>query len=306
GEETKSFSSLETLLNTLLEAHVERKTTLIALGGGVTGDLTGFAAAILLRGIDFIQVPTTVLAQVDSAVGGKTGIDTPQGKNLVGSFHQPRLVLADTDTLATLPRRELCAGYAEIAKYGLIDRPDFWSWLEANGTKIIGGETITTAECDAARAYAIAESCRAKAAIVARDETESGPRALLNLGHTFGHALEVLCGFGDHVRHGEAVAIGMVIAFALSEKLGLCPPGRASRIATHLRRIGLPVSPLEIDHPFTVNDLWSAMQGDKKVADGRIAYVLAHDIGKAMVTRDVAPEAVREALADALSGNTTR
>lgn len=293
GEESKSFATLETLLGALLDARVERKTTLIALGGGVVGDLTGFAAAIVLRGVPFIQVPTTLLAQVDSAVGGKTGIDTRQGKNLVGSFHQPRMVLSDTDTLSTLPPRELRAGYAEVAKYGLIDRPDFWAWLEAHGVGLIGGDA-------AARAHAIAESCRAKADIVSRDETENGPRALLNLGHTFGHALETLCGYGDELRHGEAVAIGMVIAFALSERIGLCPPGRAARVARHLAAAGLPTSPAEIGRRFDLDAVLAAMQGDKKVADGRIAFVLARDIGRAEVVSGVDPAAVRATLAEAL------
>ncbi len=299
GEASKSFASLETLLDALLDARVERKTTLIALGGGVIGDLAGFAAAIVLRGIDFIQIPTTLLAQVDSAVGGKTGIDTRHGKNLVGAFHQPRLVLSDTDTLDTLPLREVRAGYAEIAKYGLIDRPAFWEWLEAHGAEVIG-EGVDTATRDAARTYAIAESCRAKAAIVGEDETESGARALLNLGHTFGHAFESLAGFGDAVRHGEAVAIGMVIAFALSERAGLCPAGRTDRIVRHLKSVGLRASPHDIPHAYTVDALWTAMQGDKKVSDGKIGFVLAKDIGGAFTTSDVDPAAVRATLADAL------
>ena len=293
GEATKSFAALEGLLDALLDARVERRTTLVALGGGVIGDLAGFAAAVVLRGIDFIQIPTTLLAQVDSAVGGKTGIDTRHGKNLVGAFHQPRLVLSDTDTLDTLPLREVRAGYAEIAKYGLIDRPAFWEWLETHGADVIG-DGVDTATRDAARTHAIAESCRAKAEIVGLDETESGARALLNLGHTFGHALESLAGFGDAVRHGEAVAIGMTIAFALSERLGLCPAGRTDRIVRHLRGIGLPTSPRDIPHAYTADALWTAMLGDKKVSDGRIGFVLARDIGGAFTTADVDPAAVRE------------
>jgi 3-dehydroquinate synthase len=296
GEASKSFASLETLLNALLDARVERKTTLIALGGGVIGDLAGFAAAIVLRGIDFIQIPTTLLAQVDSAVGGKTGIDTRHGKNLVGAFHQPRLVLADTDTLGSLPLREVRAGYAEIAKYGLIDRPAFWDWLEAHGAEVIGAG-VDTATRDAARTHAIAESCRAKAEIVGQDETESGARALLNLGHTFGHAFESLAGFGDAVRHGEAVAIGMVIAFALSERIGLCPAGRTDRIVRHLRAVGLPAAPHDIPHAYTADAVWRAMQGDKKVNDGKIGFVLARDIGGALISTEVDPATVRETLA---------
>ncbi|WP_337998041.1 3-dehydroquinate synthase [Oleispirillum naphthae] len=306
GEESKSLTTLEALLGELLDARVERKTTLVALGGGVTGDLAGFAAAIVLRGIPFIQVPTTLLAQVDSSVGGKTGIDAHQGKNLIGAFHQPRLVLADTDTLSTLPLRELRAGYAEMAKYGLIDRPEFWAWLEIHGAEVIGGAGVPAAVCAEARAAAIAESCRAKAAIVAADETESGPRALLNLGHTFAHAFEVLTGFGDRLRHGEAVSIGMVLAFALSERLGLCPPGRAAQVAAHLRSVGLPVSPVEIGADFTVDALWNAMQGDKKVEGGRITFVLARDIGAAALTPEAPPEAVRAVLAEALAGEPGR
>jgi len=303
GEASKSFSTLETVLNDLLDAHVERKTTLIALGGGVIGDLTGFAAAILLRGVDFIQIPTSLLAQVDSSVGGKTGIDTRQGKNLIGSFHQPRMVIADTNTLDTLPIRELRAGYAEVAKYGLIDRPQFWDWLQDHGQDVIGTEGTPRETCVSARTYAIAESCRAKADIVARDETESDLRALLNLGHTFGHAFETLCGYGETLVHGEAVGIGMIIAFALSESMNLCPKGRTESITQHLAKIGLPVSPCQIDHDFEVEALWQAMQGDKKMTDGKITFVLAKDIGRAFLTRDVDPQLVRDSLSQALIRN---
>lgn len=299
GEASKSFARLESLLDALLDARVERKTTLIALGGGVTGDLAGFAAAVVLRGVDFIQVPTTLLAQVDSAVGGKTGIDTRHGKNLVGAFHQPRLVISDTAALDTLPPREVRAGYAEVAKYGLIDRPAFWEWLEANGRAVIG-EGVSAAARDTARAFAIAESCRAKAAIVGADERESGARALLNLGHTFAHALESLAGFGDAVRHGEAVGIGMVLAFALSERIGLCPAGRAERVRAHLAAIGLPTSPREIPVAYTPDALYAAMLGDKKVEDGRIGFVLARDIGRAVASAEAPPETVRAVLAEAL------
>jgi 3-dehydroquinate synthase len=274
GEATKSFAEVERLTGLLLDMKVERGTTLIALGGGVIGDLTGFVAAITLRGIDFIQVPTTLLAQVDSSVGGKTGINTPHGKNLVGAFYQPRLVLADTATLDTLPRRQLLAGYAEVVKYGLIDAPDFFAWLEANGMDVVEGD-------EAARRHAIAVSCAAKARIVGADERESGARALLNLGHTFGHALEAECGFSDELLHGEGVAIGMVMAFDLSETLGLCPPEDAARVQRHLASVGLPTSPGAVEGRF-----WSAerlvehMGRDKKVKDGRIGFVLARGIGK--------------------------
>lgn len=299
GEASKSFAELERLLDALLDARVERKTTLVAFGGGVTGDLAGFAAAVALRGIDFVQIPTTLLAQVDSAVGGKTGIDTRHGKNLVGAFHQPRAVISDTAILDTLPLREVRAGYAEVAKYGLIDRPAFWHWLEANGRAVIG-EGVSAAERDAARAYAIAESCRAKAEIVGADERESGPRALLNLGHTFAHAFESLAGFGDAVRHGEAVGIGMVLAFALSERLGLCPPGRAERVRAHLAAVGLPTSPRAIPADYAPDALYAAMQGDKKVEGGRIGFVLAREIGRAFTGADAPPEAVLGVLAEAL------
>ncbi len=299
GEASKSFAELERLLDALLDARVERKTALVALGGGVTGDLAGFAAAVALRGLDFVQVPTTLLAQVDSAVGGKTGIDTRHGKNLVGAFHQPRLVLADTGVLDTLPLREVRAGYAEVAKYGLIDRPAFWEWLETNGRAVIG-EGVPAAARDAARAYAIGESCRAKAEIVGADERESGPRALLNLGHTFAHALESLAGFGDAIRHGEAVAIGMVLAFALSERLGLCPPGRAERVRAHLASVGLPTSPRQIPVTYAPDALYAAMLGDKKVEGGRIGFVLARDIGQAEAGVEAPPETVRAVLAEAL------
>ena len=226
GESTKEFAGLEYLASAILDLAPERASTLIALGGGVVGDITGFAASVILRGIDFIQIPTTLLSQVDSSVGGKTGINTRHGKNLVGSFYQPRLVLADTDVLDTLPRRELLAGYAEVVKYGLLGYSDFFTWLETNGVAILAGY-------DAARRHAVITSCDAKAKIIAGDEREMGQRALLNLGHTFAHTLEAETGFGSRLLHGEAVSIGMVMAFDLSMRLGLCPaedaaPGRRS------------------------------------------------------------------------------
>jgi 3-dehydroquinate synthase len=295
GEATKSFQELERLCTLLLDMKVERGTTLVALGGGVIGDLTGFAAAITLRGIDFVQVPTTLLAQVDSSVGGKTGINTAQGKNLVGAFHQPRLVLADTGTLDTLARRELLAGYAEIVKYGLIDEPGFFSWLEANGMDVIEGDEV-------ARRHAIGVSCRAKARIVAADERESGARALLNLGHTFGHALEAECGFSDELLHGEGIAIGMVMAFDLSATLGLCPTEDAAKVQRHLASVGLPTSPVSVTGRF-----WSAarlvehMGRDKKVNDGRIGFVLARGIGKAFHPAHVDLERVAAVLEAAIA-----
>lgn len=273
GEQTKSFAELESLCDKLLEMKVERHTTLVALGGGVIGDLTGFAASILLRGVDFIQIPTTLLAQVDSSVGGKTGINNRHGKNLIGSFYQPRLVLADTDVLDTLPKRELRAGYAEVVKYGLINDPAFFSWLEGHGASLIAGDT-------AALRHAIVVSCKAKAAIVGADERESGQRALLNLGHTFGHALEAECGYTDELLHGEAVAIGMVMAFDLSTSLGLAPLEDAARVRRHLASIGLPTEPLSVQgRSWSAAKLIEHMGKDKKVKDGRIGFILAHGIG---------------------------
>jgi 3-dehydroquinate synthase len=275
GESTKSFDELGALCDRLLDLKIERHTTLIALGGGVIGDLAGFAAAILLRGIDFVQIPTTLLAQVDSSVGGKTGINVTQGKNLIGAFYQPRLVLADIEVLDTLPRRELLAGYAEVVKYGLINDPAFFAWCEGHGAGIISGEA-------SARRHAVAVSCTAKAAIVNADERESGARALLNLGHTFGHALEAECGYSDDLLHGEAVAIGMVMAFDLSARLGLCPLEDAARVQRHLASIGLPTSPSWIDgRSFSSTRLIEHMSRDKKVKDGRIGFVLTRGIGQA-------------------------
>jgi 3-dehydroquinate synthase len=275
GEQTKSFAGLEALLTRLLELGIERRTTLVALGGGVIGDLTGFAASVALRGIDFVQIPTTLLAQVDSSVGGKTGIDTPQGKNLVGAFHQPRLVLADTATLDTVPRRQMLAGYAEVAKYGLINDPQFFTWLESNGVDVIE-------RADGPLRHAVLESCRNKARVVAADEREQDARALLNLGHTFGHALEAECGYTDELLHGEAVAIGMVMAFDLSAQLGLCSLEDAARVQRHLASVGLPTSPAWIDgREWSAERLIRHMGRDKKVKDGRIAFVLAKGIGRA-------------------------
>jgi len=281
GEQTKDFTHLDSLCERLLEMKVERGSALIALGGGVIGDLTGFAAAILLRGIDFVQIPTTLLAQVDSSVGGKTGINTRRGKNLVGSFHQPRLVLADTGVLSTLPRRQLLAGYAEIVKYGLIGDPDFFAWLEGHGSAVIDGDP-------AARRHAVKTSCAAKAALVAADERERGARAMLNLGHTFAHALEAETGYGDELLHGEAVAIGMVMAFDLSARLNLCPLEDAARIRRHLAAIGLPTG-LDTDGGrfWNTANLLDHMSRDKKVKGGRIAFVLSRGIGRAFLRDDV-------------------
>ena len=295
GEQTKDYAHAEALTGELLNAGVERTTTLLALGGGVIGDITGFAAAITLRGLDFVQIPTTLLAQVDSSVGGKTGINTPQGKNLVGAFHQPRLVLADIDTLGSLQPRERRAGYAEVVKYGLIGDADFFAWLEANGKAVIDGEA------EACR-HAVLTSCRAKAAIVAADELEADSRRLLNLGHTFGHAFEVESGFGSDLLHGEAVSIGMVMAFELSARLGLCPAEDAARVARHLAAVGLPTTLEDAGRrQWRVESLLSHMLHDKKVQGGRITFVLARGIGQAFVTNEVAVEEVERLLERAVA-----
>lgn len=295
GEQSKSFGTLEKVLDALLADRCERSTLLVALGGGIIGDLGGFAAAVTLRGIDFIQIPTTVLSQVDSSVGGKTGINTRYGKNLVGSFHQPRLVIADTETLQTLPKREILAGYAEIAKYGLIDDAPFWSWLETHGTDVVA----LTAE---PLAHAIHTSCAAKARVVAADETETGVRALLNLGHTFGHALEAEGGYGGPLLHGEAVAVGMVMAFDLSVAMGLCPAEDAIRVRQHLSAVGLPVLPPKINGvPMNARALLGHMAGDKKVKDGKVTFVLARGIGQSFLSPDVDPAAVLRVLEAAVT-----
>ncbi|MBL8836302.1 MAG: 3-dehydroquinate synthase [Alphaproteobacteria bacterium] len=290
GERTKDFAHLELLLDRILDRQPERRSLLLALGGGVIGDLVGLAASLLLRGVDFVQVPTTLLAQVDSSVGGKTAIDTRHGKNLVGSFHQPRLVLADLDALATLPARERRAGYAEIVKYGLIDEPAFFDWLERNGAGVVDGD-------EAAQAHAVAQSVRAKARIVAADEREGGARALLNLGHTFGHAIETAQGFGG-LLHGEAVGVGMVLAFDLSVRLGLCPAEDAARLRRHLGALGMAVAPPPGLDP---RRLVALMGHDKKVQDGRITFILARGIGRAFVTADVPADAVLDLLGAALA-----
>jgi 3-dehydroquinate synthase len=299
GENSKKFERFGVLMNELLDRRPDRKVTLVALGGGVVGDLTGFAAAVLLRGVDFIQVPTTLLAQVDSSVGGKTGINTRHGKNLVGAFYQPRLVVADTDVLDTLPRRELLAGYAEVAKYGLIDDPEFWDWCEQNGAAVLAGDA-------ARRTYAIEQSCRAKARIVAADERETTDlRALLNLGHTFGHALEAETGFGPDLLHGEAVGAGMAMAFDLSARLGLCPATDAERVRRHLGGVGLPVRLRTIGgdnrRTWDAAKLIEHMRGDKKAEAGRLTFVLARGIGKAFVTREVDERALGALLDQAIA-----
>ncbi len=292
GEGSKSWPVLADLIDRLLALKVDRGTLLVALGGGVVGDLVGFAASIVMRGVDFVQVPTTLLAQVDSSVGGKTGINTKAGKNLVGSFHQPRLVLADLDCLKTLPARDLRAGYAEVVKHALIADADFYHWLEAGGAAaLLAGDPV-------AQRRAVEHSCRTKAAIVAQDEREGGVRALLNFGHTFGHALEAETGFGATLLHGEAVAAGMVQAFALSEQLGLCPAGCGDRVAAHLQTLGLPAGQRDIaGGPFDPDRLIAHMALDKKTKDGALTFVVSTGLGSAAVRDGVDPARVRDVLA---------
>ena len=291
GEETKSFAHLAELSERLLELRLDRGDMIVAFGGGVVGDLAGFAAAIYKRGIDFIQVPTTLLAQVDSSVGGKTAIDTPQGKNLIGAFHQPRLVLADLDVLATLPARQMRAGYAEVLKYGLLGDFGFFEWLEGHGAEALTREP-------AALGHAVARSVEMKAGIVAEDETETtGRRALLNLGHTFGHALEAETGFGDDLLHGEGVALGCAMAFRFSARLGLCSGQDAERASAAIAAAGLPCRMAELDPgPFGADALIGHMAQDKKAEGGRLTFILAHGIGQAFVARDVDAATVREFL----------
>jgi len=295
GETSKEFQSFGRLLDDILKQRPDRGALLIALGGGVVGDLTGFAAAVLLRGLDFVQIPTSLLAQVDSSVGGKTGINSPYGKNLIGAFHQPRLVLADVELLDTLSARELRAGYAEVVKYGLIDDAEFFAWLEKNGPALLAGDR-------ALRAEAVAVSCRAKARIVAADEREGGVRALLNLGHTFGHALEAETGYGSALLHGEAVAIGMVMAFEMSASMGLCPTADVERLRAHYAATDLPHDARRIgQRRFDSAMLIGHMMHDKKTRDGKLTFILARGIGKSFIAKDVAVETVRHALDRALA-----
>jgi len=291
GEASKCFPVLAKLCETLLDLGVERGDCVIALGGGVVGDLAGFAASILRRGVRVVQMPTTLLAQVDSAIGGKTGIDTKQGKNLIGTFHQPSLVLADVAVLSTLSDREFRAGYAEVAKYGLLGDAPFFAWLEQNWTDVFAGQ-------DGKRRHAVETSARAKADIVVADEREeSGLRALLNLGHTFGHALEAFAGYSDRLLHGEAIAIGMRLAFTYSVEQGLCPAEDAARVAKHFADVGLPteIAAVPGDKP-TPGELLRLMAQDKKVKGGKLALVLARGIGQAFVEGDVSMEPLTDFL----------
>jgi 3-dehydroquinate synthase len=290
GEQTKSFEGLAEVTDRLLALELDRGDLVCAFGGGVVGDLAGFAAAIYKRGVDFVQIPTTLLAQVDSSVGGKTAIDTPRGKNLVGAFHQPRLVLADLDVLATLPEREMRAGYSEVIKYGLLGDFAFFEWLEANGARVLAREPD-------ALAHAIARSVEMKAEIVAEDEREQGRRALLNLGHTFGHALEAETGYGAALLHGEAVAAGQALAFRFSAAQGLCAGQDARRATAAIAAAGLPTRLDEIPgHPFDAERLVRHMAQDKKAEGGRLTFILARRLGEAFVARDVDQGAVQRFL----------
>ena len=295
GEGTKSWPHLTTCVEWLLAQQVERKDMVVALGGGVIGDLVGFAAAILRRGVRFVQLPTSLLAQVDSSVGGKTGINSTHGKNLIGAFHQPSLVLADTSVLASLPPRDFLAGYGEVVKYGLLGDDTFFQWLETNASSAAAGDM-------AARIHAVTRSVQMKAEIVARDETEEGDRALLNLGHTFCHALESATGYSDRLLHGEGVAIGCALAFELSSRLGLCPQEDPSRLRAHLRAMGMKTDLSDIpgDLPDAAG-LIALMAQDKKVSDGKLTFILARGIGQAFITRDVPHDALHRLLTEALA-----
>ena len=296
GEATKSWAALGQTVEWLLAERIERGDLVVAFGGGVIGDLTGFAAAVVRRGIRFVQIPTTLLAQVDSSVGGKTGINSPQGKNLIGAFHQPVLVLADTDLLGTLPPRDLLAGYGEVVKYGLLGDAGFFDWLEVNGPALAAGDT-------AARVHVVTRSCQMKADIVLRDEHEHGDRALLNLGHTFCHALEAATGYSDRLLHGEGVAIGCALAFELSARLGLCAQEDPSRVRAHLAAMGMKTDIADIGGDLPgAEALLDLMGQDKKVVDGQLRFVLARGIGQAFVSANVPRGAVLGLLKEALAG----
>ena len=296
GESTKNWANLTRTVEWLLEQKVERRGMVVAFGGGVIGDLAGFAAAILRRGVRFTQIPTSLLAQVDSSVGGKTGINSVQGKNLIGSFHQPTLVLADVGVLGTLEPRDFLAGYGEVVKYGMLGDSAFFDWLENNGPALAAGDVDK-------RTYAVRRSVEMKAEIVVRDETEQGDRALLNLGHTFGHALEAATGYSDRLLHGEGVAIGCALAFETSARLGLCSQEDPSRVRAHLKDMGMKTDLADIpgDLP-DAQGLIALMGQDKKVLDGKLRYILARGIGQAFVATDVDADTVLGVLSDALHG----
>jgi 3-dehydroquinate synthase len=295
GEATKGWPQFSRTVDWLVEQKVERRDIVVALGGGVIGDLAGFAAAVLRRGVRFVQVPTTLLSQVDSSVGGKTGINSVHGKNLVGAFHQPSLVLADIDVLDTLPPRDFLAGYGEVVKYGLLGDAAFFDWLEAEASGMARGDK-------AARLHAVTRSVQMKAGIVERDETEEGERALLNLGHTFCHALEKATGYSDRLLHGEGVAIGCALAFELSQRLDLCAQEAPSRVRAHLKAMGMKTDLKDIPGDLPGAEALVALMGqDKKVIDGRLRFILSHGIGAAFVAEDVPPATVTALLADALA-----
>lgn len=285
GESSKDFAHLQGLLEKMLASGIDRQTLIIAFGGGVIGDLAGAAASLALRGLDFVQIPTTLLAQADSSVGGKTGVNTAQGKNTVGTFYQPRLVIADMAVLDSLPERELRAGYAEVVKYGLIKDAAFFDWCRKNGAQLLSGAR-------AAQIYAVAKSCEHKAAVVAADEREAGQRVLLNFGHTFGHALEATLGYSDKLLHGEAVAIGMVMAFKLSAQLGFCSHAEAYDVRDHFASLHMPTAPPPF--AYDIDRLMQLMMQDKKAHSGKLSLILARGAGKAFLYRDAEAEAVRE------------
>ncbi len=295
GEATKSWEMLQKTVEWLLCEKVERDDVVIAFGGGVIGDLVGFSAAILRRGVRFVQFPTSLLAQVDSSVGGKTAINSPHGKNLIGAFYQPQLVLADVDILGTMTRRDFLSGYGEVSKYGLLGDAEFFNWLEENGPALAAGDIEK-------RIYAVKRSCQMKADIVSRDETERGDRALLNLGHTFCHALEAATGYSDRLLHGEGVAIGCTLAFETSMRLGLCSQEAPSRVRAHLKAMGMKVDLSDIEGGVPDADaLLELMYQDKKVQSGKLTFIMARGIGEAYVDRDVDLAVVKSVLEDALS-----
>jgi len=299
GEASKSYRVFEQVCEAILKAQIERDDLIVALGGGVIGDLAGFAAAVVRRGLDYVQVPTTLLAQVDSSVGGKTAIDSSHGKNLIGAFHQPILVLADTALLDTLPQREFRAGYAELVKCGLLGDAAFFNWLETNWREVFAGDSVGSF----AREHAVTVACRAKAAIVGRDERDTGERALLNLGHTFGHALEAACGFSDRLLHGEAIAVGMALAFDFSAREGLLPAAEAERAKRHFAQVGLPARLSAIPGPLPgVDRLMQLIAQDKKVKRGMLTFILVRAIGSAFVETGVEERRVRAFLSEKLSG----
>ena len=300
GEGSKNIATFERVCEAIIAARIERGDLAVALGGGVIGDLAGFASSCVRRGLDFVQVPTSLLAQVDSSVGGKTGINSRHGKNLIGAFHQPAMVIADTALLDTLPVREFRSGYAEVAKYGLLGDAAFFAWLEANWQEIFSGGQSSGSS---AREHAIAVCCRAKAAIVARDERETGERALLNLGHTFGHAFEAGCGFSDRLLHGEAVALGIVMAFGFSARKGLISAADAARARSHLAAVGLPTHVSEVRGGVPgIDTLMNLISQDKKVKRGKLTFILVRGIGQAFIENDVDPAEVRAFLEEQLAG----